>query len=99
MSRYVQRGGFGFLHGSFLFSDRPSIFSHSMRQRARVPPLAPHKVLKSGALSSPGEAGQMAQWMAVAGAALQRGAALAKANEAVRAAQEKATAEAEAAKK
>jgi hypothetical protein len=41
----------------------------------------------------------MAQWVAVAGATLQRGAASVKADEAVRAAQEKVVVEAEAAKK
>jgi hypothetical protein len=59
-SRYVQRSGFGFLHGSLVFRSSRSIFSRSVRQRAGVPPLAPHKALKSGALSSPGEAGRMA---------------------------------------
>jgi hypothetical protein len=39
-------------------------------------PLAPHKVLKSGALSSLGEAGRVAQWVAAARAALQHRAAL-----------------------
>jgi hypothetical protein len=61
--------------------------------------LALHKALKSGALFSPGEAGRMAQWAAAAGAALQRRAASVQANEAVRAAQKKGAAEAEAAEK
>jgi hypothetical protein len=61
--------------------------------------LAPHKALKLGALSFLGEAGRMAQWVAAAGAALQRGAASVHADEVVQAAQEKAAAEAEAAQK
>jgi hypothetical protein len=52
-----------------------------VHQRAGVPPLAPHKALKSGALSSPGGVGWMAQWAAAAGAALQRGAASVHADE------------------
>jgi hypothetical protein len=46
----------------------------------------PHKALKSGALSSLGETGRMAQWAAAAGAALQRGAASVHVDEATRAA-------------
>jgi hypothetical protein len=58
-----------------------------------------HKALKSGGLSSPGEASQMAQWVAAARAALQRGAASIQANKAVWATLEKAATKAEAIKK
>jgi hypothetical protein len=63
-----------------------------------VPPLAPHKALKSGALSSPGEVGQVDQWVAAVRAALQRGATSVHATEAVRVAQEEASTRAEATK-
>jgi hypothetical protein len=60
--------------------------------------LAPHKALKSRALSSPGKTGRVAQWVAAAGAALQHGGTSVHTAEAAQVAQEEANVGAEAAK-
>jgi hypothetical protein len=61
--------------GFFLSRGRLTLFIPTACARGPGCPLAPHKALKSGALSSPSEVDRVAQWVATAGATLQHGAA------------------------
>jgi hypothetical protein len=59
-SRYVRCSGLGCFFGSFSFLTDLLCFFSQCEPEGRGAPLAPHKALKSGALSSPDEVGQMA---------------------------------------